>query len=462
MIPDLTRITRLAELLGDPQLAYPSVHVTGTNGKTSVVRMSATLLSAVGLSAGTYTSPHLQTVRERFAVTGRWIGEQSLAEVYDQVLPIAELVDAESDDDVTYFELLTAMAFWWFADKPVDIGVFEVGMGGTWDATNLVRGDVAVITPIDLDHRELGDSPVAVATEKAGIIKPGGHVVTGRQRDDVQAVLDARAAEVGATVRRWGVDHEVLDRRVAVGGQYLNLRVGDRSVDEIFLPLHGSHQADNACLALAALAGVLGERFGELDDDLIRAGLAAVSAPGRLEIVHRDPTVILDGAHNPHGARTAAEALGEAFEFRNLVLVLACLADKDLAGIVDAFRDVANHVVVTAPDSPRAAPATELHAIAVAAFEGTGVVVELADDVESALMLATGVAGEGDGVLVTGSLYTVGAARDVYLPVVDDGDEVVREPEDMTEEEEEDEFQRAIDAMIERVDGETAEGTPDA
>ena len=164
MVPDLARITRLAELLGDPQLAYPSVHVTGTNGKTSVVRMSATLLSAVGLSAGTYTSPHLQTVRERFAVTGRWIGEQSLAEVYDQVLPIAELVDAGSDDDVTYFELLTAMAFWWFADKPVDIGVFEVGMGGTWDATNLVRGDVAVITPIDLDHRELGDSPVAVAT----------------------------------------------------------------------------------------------------------------------------------------------------------------------------------------------------------------------------------------------------------------------------------------------------------
>ena len=462
MVPDLDRITRLAEMLGDPQTAYPSIHVTGTNGKTSVTRMAATLLSAAGVSAGTYTSPHLQSVRERFTVAGRWIGEQALADVIEQVDPIAGLVDHETVveggdaelDRVTYFELLTACAYWWFADKPVDVGVFEVGMGGTWDATNLVRGEVAVLTPIDVDHRELGPTAVDVAREKAGIVKAGSRVVLGRQERDVEHVIRQRADEVGAVVHAWGDHHEVVDRRVAVGGQYLTVRVGDRTIEDLVLPLFGSHQADNAVVALAAVASFLGAAFDNLDDDLIRQGFLAVTSPGRLEIVHRDPTVILDGAHNPHGARTAAEALATSFDFRSLVVVIACLEDKDVEGIVRAHADVANHVVVTRAPTERSASLERMQQAAVAVFEGTGVVVEVAEDVPTALELATGVAGEGDGVLVTGSLYTVGAARDVYLPVTDTGDEIVEEPAEMTEAEEDAEFQRALDEMIDRLDDE--------
>ncbi len=456
MAPDLTRITHLAHLLGDPQLAYPSVHVTGTNGKTSVARMTATLLSAAGVGAGTYTSPHLQSVRERFTVAGRWIGEQAFAEVVEQVAPIAELVDRELDDQVTYFELLTACAYWWFADKPVDAAVFEVGMGGTWDATNLVRGDVAVLTPIDVDHRELGATPAEIAREKSGIVKPGAHVVLGPQADDVLAVVRERADEVGATVRTWGIDHEVVDNRVAVGGQYLTVRIGERTIDEIVLPLFGAHQADNAVLALAAVAAMMGASFDRMSDDLIRQGFLAVTSPGRLEVVNRSPTVILDGAHNPHGARTTATAISDSFEFRHLVLVVACLDDKDVEGILAPFRDVANHVVVTEAPSDRAASLARMQRAAVDLWEGSGVVVEVADDVPQALELATGVAGEGDGVLVTGSIYTVGAARDVYLPVTDTGDEVIEEPAPPSEEEEEADFQRAIDEMIDRVDSDGA------
>lgn len=462
MVPDLDRITRLAGMLGDPQLAYPSVHVTGTNGKSSATRMIATLLSAAGVSAGTYTSPHLQTVRERFTVAGRPIGEQAFADVLEQVNPIAGLVDHETVveggdaelDRVTYFEMLTACAYWWFADKPVDVGVFEVGMGGSWDATNLVRGEVAVLTTIDVDHSELGDTPAQVAGEKSGIIKEGARVVLGPQTDEVMKVVRERAEQVGAELRAFGVDHEVVDRRVALGGQYLTLRVGDRTIDEVMLPVFGAHQADNAAVALAAVAAFLGEAFDNMDDDVLRQGFQAVTTPGRLELVHRDPTVILDGAHNPHGARTAAAAVADSFDFRSLVLVIGCLDDKDVEGIVRAYADIANHVVVTRAPSSRGAPLERMQQAAVAVWEGTGVVVEATEDVLDAVSLATGVASEGDGVLVTGSLYTVGAARDRYVPVLDTGDEIVEEPEEMSEEEEEREFQRALDEMIDRLDDE--------
>lgn len=458
MVPDLSRITELASLLGDPQLAYPSIHVTGTNGKSSVTRMTATLLSALGLTAGTYTSPHLQTVRERFTVAGRFIGERRFAEIYDEVARLADFVDRDLEsrgapDRVTYFEMLTAMAYWWFADLPVDVGIFEVGMGGRWDATNLVRGDVAVLTPIDLDHAKyLGDTPEAIAREKVGIIKDGATVVTGRQSDTVAAIIRAAADEHGANLKTWGKDHDVVSRRVAVGGQYIALRVGDRTLDEVMLPLHGSHQADNAALALAAVAAFLPDGFDRIEDSLLRQAFLAVASPGRLEIVNREPTVVLDGAHNPHGARSSAAALQEAFDFRHIVLVLAVLDDKDLAGIVSAYADLANHVVVTEAPSPRTAPLARIAGVAAEVWDGTGVAVETAKDVAEALELATGIAGEGDGIVVAGSLYTVGAARDVYLPVTDTGDEVVYEPADLTEDEEEAEFQRAIDEMIDRLD----------
>jgi dihydrofolate synthase/folylpolyglutamate synthase len=457
MIPDLHRITTLAGLLGDPQRSYPSVHVTGTNGKTSVTRTLTTLFAAAGLTAGTYTSPHLQTIRERLSVAGRRIGEEAFAQTYTDLRPLIELVDRDLDDardHVTYFEALTAMAYWWFADKPVDVGVFEVGMGGRWDATNLVRGDVAVLTPIDVDHRELGDTPEEVAREKSGIVKEGSIVVSARQSDAVLAVIRDAVAANDATLLVEGDDFSVVERSVAVGGQLVSLRVGDRVVTDVLVPLFGAHQAHNAAISLAAFAAFTGDTFGGFGDDLIRQGFQATSVPGRLEIVHRDPTVVLDGAHNPHGARHAAEALAESFDFRNLILVVAAMGDKDVAGIVGAFRDRANHVVVTRAPSPRAAPLDRMAAAAEETWAGTGVIVETAATVNEAVEKAAGLAGAGDGVLVTGSLYTVGAARDLYLPVTGDDDEVVYEPDDVSDDEEEAAFQEALDEMIDRIDRE--------
>ncbi len=464
MVPDLDRITLLASLLADPQHAYPVVHVTGTNGKSSVTRMVAALASASGLTAGTYTSPHLQTVRERLSVAGRRISEPEFAELFDEVEQLAQLVDAQGEDDVTFFELLTAMAFAWFADVPVDLGVFEVGMGGTWDATNVVEATVAVLTPIDVDHSELGDTPEQVAGEKVGIIKPGCDVVLGEQTREVMRVVRRRAEEVGATVHAFDDDHGVEDRRIAVGGQVVDLRVGERVVRDVMLPLFGAHQADNAAVALAAYAALRGPSFADVDDDLIRAGFGAVRVPGRLEVVAKEPTVVIDGAHNPHGARATAKSLDEAFGFRNLVLVASCLDDKDVEGIVAAFRGHAQHVVVASVDSPRAASLQRMVAAAEAAFADAGIVVESADSVAEAIEMATGVAGRGDGVLVTGSLHTVGAARDVFLPVTDTGERPIIEDEDLDPQDDE-RFAEAIDEMIARVDeerGRARGGAPEA
>lgn len=464
MLPDLERITVLAELLGDPQQAYPSVHVTGTNGKGSVVRMTAALLAASGLSAGTYTSPHLQSIRERLSVAGRHVSERRFAALYADVAPLADLVDDGRPDEehVTFFELLTAMAYWWFADAPVDVGVFEVGMGGTWDATNLVRGDVAVINGIDVDHRELGTSPEEAAHEKAGIVKPGTRVVSARQAPEVLRVVQDAVREAGATLWVAGDDVDVVSRSVAVGGQLVGLRVGDRVVPDILLPLFGAHQADNAALALGAFAAFLGDAFAQVDDELIRQGLAAVHVPGRLEIVHRDPTVVLDGAHNPDGARACAAAIEEAFGFRNLVLVTASLADKDITGILRALAPVANHVIVTRAPGERGAPVDRMATLAQEVWAGTGVAVEGADSVTQALEKATGLTAEGDGILVTGSLYTVGAARDVYLPPLDlgdhvRGDDVVYEPGAEDEADplavgDEEAFDEALERMLDELD----------
>ena len=442
MVPDLSRITALTELLGDPQLAYPSVHVTGTNGKGSVVRMVGALCSAAGLSAGTYTSPHLQTVRERLTLAGRHISPARFAEVHDEVAALADLLDerlrseqGDEADHVTYFEMLTAMAFAWFADAPVDVGIFEVGMGGRWDATNVIRGEVAVLNEIDVDHSELGGTAEEVAHEKVGIIKSGAEVITAEQTPEVERVVDAAVEAAGATIRRLGDDIEVVDRRLAVGGQLLALRVDDRVIDEILLPLYGEHQARNAALALGAFAALTGASFEQMDDDVVRHGLGAVAVPGRLEVVRRDPTVLLDGAHNPHGAAAAALALADSFGFNELILVVACLDDKDIPGILAEFRGSASHVIATQGDSPRAASLQRMHDAAVATWEGTGIAVEAVEDLTQALEIAESMAREGDGVLVAGSLLTVGAARDRYLPLDDldelgSDDEVVWAPED--------------------------------
>ncbi|HEX9889513.1 MAG TPA: folylpolyglutamate synthase/dihydrofolate synthase family protein [Nitriliruptorales bacterium] len=417
--PDLERMRAMAALMGDPQTGYPAIQITGTNGKTSTARMIAVLLDASGISAGLYTSPHLQSIRERLTAAGMPITEREFTDVYADLAPLLELVDEQRGDHITYFEALTAMAYWWFADKPVEVGVFEVGMGGRWDATNLVRGEVAVLTAIDVDHSELGDTPEAVAGEKVGIVKPGATVICAEQAPEVLAIIEDRATEVGARLWRAGRDFGVRDRRIGVGGQGVTLDVGERRI-EVFLPAFGAHQAANAALALAAYAAFLGDAWDNVDDDLVRQGFAAVETPGRLEVVHREPTVLLDGAHNPHGARTAAAAIGEAFSFRNLIVVLAVLADKDIDGIVGAYVGIAHHVVVTRAPTHRSATVPQLAAIAQARWAGTGVAVETAANVDEALDKATGVAGEGDGVLVTGSLYAVGAARERYLPLGND------------------------------------------
>jgi len=437
MVPDLERITALQHLLGDPQRAYPTVHVTGTNGKGSTTRMVASLCAAAGISAGAFTSPHLQSVRERLQVAGRPISPRRFAEVHDEVATLADLLDAraiaahgEDADRITYFELLVAMASWWFAEVPVDVGVFEVGMGGRWDATNLVRGEVAVLTPVDVDHRQLGTTPAETAREKVGIIKAGAEVVTSAQVPEVDAVIDAAVAEMGAHRWRAGEDFSLVSRAVAVGGQSVTLRVGERELSDVLLPVFGRHQADNAATALAGFAALTGEAFHAMDDEVLRHGLEAVAVPGRLEVVRRSPTVLLDGAHNPHGARATATAVGEGFAFGELVLVVACLDDKDLPGILAPFRDAASHVIVTRAPSPRSASLDRMRDAAAGVWAGTGVVVEVADEVDGALDQALAMAGPGDGVVVAGSLHLVGAARSRFLPLDDDLDDEVVHPPD--------------------------------
>lgn len=452
MVPDLARITLLADLLGDPQRAYPSIQVTGTNGKGSATRIVAAVLAAAGLSTGTYTSPHLQTIRERLQVAGRPIGEQQFAAVHAEIAALAGMVTEQLGEQVTFFEMLTGMAYWWFADVPVDVGVFEVGMGGRWDATNLVRGEVAVLQPVDVDHRELGRTPVEAAREKVGIIKPDATVVSAVQRPDVLRVIEERSREMRAHLLLAGRDFDVVERSLGVGGQALSLRVGDRVIDDVFLGLFGEHQAHNAAVALAAAAAFLGDAFDALDDEVVRHGLQAATAPGRLEVIHRDPTVLVDGAHNPHGARAAAAAVAEAFGFGTLVVVLSALRDKDLAGIFEPWRDLANHVIVTPAPSPRSATQRELLDAAREVWDGTGVIIEPADDVAAALEMAQPLAGDGDGILVTGSLYLVGAARDLHLPVDDVGDEVIYEPGDLEERDDQVAFDDALEEMLADLD----------
>jgi dihydrofolate synthase / folylpolyglutamate synthase len=415
MVPDLDRITDLLTLLGDPQRAYPAIHLTGTNGKTSTARMIDDLLRELGLRTGRYTSPHLESVTERIALDGQPLTDERFAEVYDEVAPYAELVDARHPDSVTFFELLTAMAFAAFADSPVDVAVVEVGLGGTWDATNLIHAPVAVVTTIGLDHVGiLGNTVTEIATEKAGLIYAGATVVSAPQSEDADAVLSARAAEVGASIVREGVDFGVQSRTIAIGGQLLTIRGLAGTYDDIFVPLHGEHQASNAACAIAAVESFLGNGRERLDPDAVRVAFAAVSSPGRLEVVRRSPTVLLDGAHNAAGAAALAAALGDAFAFDTLVAVVAVLADKDAAGLLAELEPVVNSLVVTTNGSPRAMAADALAEVAVEVFgaDRVEVAARLDDAIDAAVAAAESEAQIGGaGVVVTGSIVTVGEAR---------------------------------------------------
>jgi dihydrofolate synthase/folylpolyglutamate synthase len=407
MVPDLSRITALAELLDDPELAYPTIHVTGTNGKTTTARIATAVSCAQGLTTGVYTSPHLLSVTERLQVCGRPIGEEEFGEEYEHLLPFLETIDARGER-VTYFETLTALAYLWFADKPVSLAVFEVGMGGTWDATNLVAGDVAVLCPIALDHPELGSTIEGVATEKAGIIKPGKTVVCREQPDEAMSVITARSEEYEAVVLLEGREFEVLRRRPAVGGQQLVVRSPRATYDDLFLPLFGEHAARNAAAAVTAVEALFGR---ELSDDATRAALASSSSPGRLEIVARQPLIVLDGAHNPSGAKALAAALPEAFTWERLHMVLAVSANKDVDGIVRELAPLADRVYATRNASDRSG---DLERTA-AAVEAAGLDAREAPTVVDAIDAARADAGKDDLILVTGSLYTVADARRALL-----------------------------------------------
>ncbi|GAB0103634.1 folylpolyglutamate synthase/dihydrofolate synthase family protein [Nocardia sp. JMUB6875] len=433
--PSLVRISTLMDLLGSPQQSYPAIHIAGTNGKTSVTRMIDALLTALHRRTGRITSPHLQLATERIAVDNAPITPGRYVEVYRELLPYIELVDKQSQaaggPAMSKFEVLTGMAYAAFAEAPVDVAVVETGMGGRWDATNVIDGQVAVITPIGLDHTDyLGPDLTSIAGEKAGIIKRAPEdelsprdtvAIIAQQEPEVMDVLLRRAVEVDAAVAREGSEFQVVSRRVAIGGQMLELQGLGGVYDDIFLPMHGEHQARNAVLALAAVEAFFGAGASrQLDIDAVRAGFANAVSPGRMERMRSAPTIFIDAAHNPHGAQALAATLTSEFDFRKLVGVIAVLGDKDAGGILDALEPIFDEIVVTENGSPRALPVEDLANLAVQRFgdERVAVAHDLADAIETAIALAEG--GEdgelvsGAGIVITGSVVTAGSARSLF------------------------------------------------
>ncbi|MFD9289285.1 bifunctional folylpolyglutamate synthase/dihydrofolate synthase [Streptomyces sp. NPDC060030] len=416
--PSVTRIAALMDVLGEPQRAYPSIHITGTNGKTSTARMIEALLNALDLRTGRYTSPHVQSITERISLDGAPIDAERFIETYNDVKPYIEMVDAQQPYRLSFFEVLTGMAYAAFADAPVDVAVVEVGMGGTWDATNVIDATVAVVTPISLDHTDrLGSTPAEIAGEKSGIVKQDATVILAQQPVDAAQVMLKKAVEVDATVAREGMEFGIVSREIAVGGQLLTLRGLGGEYDNIFLPLYGAHQAHNAVVALAAVEAFFGigaEQARSLDVEAVRKAFLSVLSPGRLEVVRSSPTVVLDAAHNPAGALAASEGISEAFSFSRLIGVVGTSGDKDVRGLLEAFEPIFAEIVVTQNSSPRAMDADALAAVAVEVFGNERVQVEprLDDALEAAITLAEEEAEyAGAGVLVTGSVITVGEAR---------------------------------------------------
>jgi dihydrofolate synthase/folylpolyglutamate synthase len=415
--PSLDRITAFCEMLGDPQRSFRSIHLTGTNGKTSTSRMIDTLLRALELRTGRFTSPHVERMSERISIDGEPLSDEDFVGAFNDVAPYTHLVDSDQPFPLSFFETVVGMAYAAFADAPVDVAVVEVGMGGTWDATNVIDADVAVILPVAVDHASyLGENPGAIAREKAGIIKPGSMVVMAEQPLDAATVLLERAQEVGATVAREGIEYGVVSRVAAVGGQVVTLQGLRARYDEVFLPLFGAHQAQNAAVALAAVEAFAGD--AALDDDLVRAAFAEVTSPGRLEVIRRSPTIVLDAAHNPAGARATADALEDSFQFAPLIGVMGVMSDKDYEGVLAAFEPHLAHLICTQNSTDRAMPAEALAEAALDVFDEdrVTVVADLAGAIEAAATLAE--AGEAFGsplgsgaVLVTGSVVTVGEAR---------------------------------------------------
>ena len=413
--PTLDRIAALVDILGSPQLTYPTIHIGGTNGKTTTARMIDSLLFQMGLRTGRFTSPHLESYLERIAINGDPIDPKALIFSFNDISAYLDLMDAKFEHPISFFEAMTALAFVAFAEHPIDVGVIEVGMGGLWDATNVVDADVSVIMPIGLDHTEyLGETLTEIAQTKAGIIKEGGFVVLAQQEPECAVELIKQAALVGAEIAREGIEYSVLSRSIAVGGQLLSIQGAKELYTDIFIPLHGKHQASNAAAALVAVEEFFGDQ--ELDIDAVRAGFANVTSPGRCEVVHRDPTIILDAAHNPHGAAALAETIQGEFTFDEVIGIFAPMGDKDVRGILLELEQVMDAVIVSVNSSTRAMKVDTLEAIAIEIFGSDRVfsAETLPDAIDKAISDAVRPLSEDTiGILITGSVVTAGEARSI-------------------------------------------------
>lgn len=418
--PSLERIALLADLLGSPQLSYPTIHIAGTNGKTTTTRLIDSLCFELGMRTGRFTSPHLESFLERISINGEPITPEGMIATYDDIALYLDLVDSRMENKLSFFEAMTALAFVAFAEFPVDVGIFECGMGGEWDSTNVISAAVSVVTPIGFDHMQyLGDTLTKIATTKSGIIKEGSYAVLARQEQEAATVLMHKCAEMDATPIREGIEYSVSERRMAIGGQMLNIRGVYGNYDEIFLPLHGAHQASNAATALAAVEVFAGEKA--LDIDVVRSAFAGATSPGRCEILMRNPTVIIDAAHNPHGAISLRKTIEEEFDFDTVVGVLAPMSDKDIAGIFEELERVITKVIITRNSTHRAAPIESAADSAREVFGSDRVstrdslpqaIADAIADAENEMSL-----GRSAAVLITGSVISVGEARAILKKV---------------------------------------------
>ena len=418
--PSLDRIAALCDALGSPQLSYPTIHVGGTNGKTTTSRMIDALLRELGYRTGRFTSPHLESFLERISINGLPIPPEGMIATYNDVALYFDLIDSRQPHPVSFFEAMTALAFVAFAEFPVDVAVIEVGMGGEWDATNVVQSQVSVITPIGLDHQEyLGNTLEEIALTKSGIIKPESHVVLAAQPPEVATILTARVIERAAMPYREGLEFSVAKRDLAVGGQLVSVNGIFGLYEDIFIPLYGAHQSTNAAVALAAVEAFAGVK---LDEDVVRKAFANVDSPGRLEVIYRDPTLIVDAAHNPHGAHALASTLAKEFDFESIFGVLAILGDKDALGVLKELEPVIDRLVVTKSSSERALPVDALFDLAVGVFgpERTFKEGDLRTAITYAMEQCTLINQVSEGisaVVVTGSVVTAGETRAIVRSI---------------------------------------------
>ena len=418
--PSMDRIAALCDVLGSTQLSYPTIHIAGTNGKTTTARMIDSLFRELGYRTGRFTSPHLESFLERISINGLPIPPEGMIATYNDIALYLDLIDSRQPHPISFFEAMTALAFVAFAEFPVDIGIIEAGMGGEWDATNVVASQVSVITPIGLDHMEyLGNTIEEIAQTKAGIIKPESHVILAAQPVSVAKVLTTRVVERAAIPYREGVEFSVARRDIAVGGQMLTLNGIHGEYTDIYLPLYGAHQGINASVALAAVEAFVGVK---LDDEVVRRAFAAVDSPGRLEVLHRDPTVIVDAAHNPHGAAALAHTLKNEFDFESIFGIVAILGDKDVDGLLRNLEPVIDRLVVTQNYSERAMPVDLLYEKAIVIFGVDRVYKE--SELQSAITYAMeqctliNQVSEGiSAVVVTGSVVTAGQTRTIVRKI---------------------------------------------